>query len=48
MAAYRAALSEIYPDKTIRCVLLWTDGPFITELPPTLLDAAWKRETNDE
>ena len=48
MAAYRAALSEIYPDKTIRCVLLWTDGPFITELPSTLLDAAWKRETSDE
>lgn len=41
MAAYRAALSEIYADKRIRCVLLWTDGPFIMELPDTMLDAAW-------
>ncbi|MBT4738765.1 MAG: double-strand break repair helicase AddA, partial [Rhodospirillaceae bacterium] len=41
MAAYRAALAEIYPDRTIRCVLLWTDGPFITELPEAMLDAVW-------
>lgn len=41
MAAYRAALSEIYGDKRIRCVLLWTDGPFIMELPDSMLDHAW-------
>lgn len=44
MAAYRAALTEIYPDKAIRCILLWTDGPFITELPKSLLDKAWTRD----
>ncbi|MEQ8735919.1 MAG: double-strand break repair helicase AddA [Rhodospirillaceae bacterium] len=48
MAAYRAALSEIYPSKTIRCVLLWTDGPFITELPEAMLDAAWSAESDND
>ncbi|NKB43456.1 MAG: double-strand break repair helicase AddA [Alphaproteobacteria bacterium] len=48
MAAYRAALTEIYPDRTIRCILLWTDGPFITELPGTMLDAAWDRDAEDD
>ena len=38
MAAYRAALSAIYPEKPIRCVLLWTDGPRLMELSPGLLD----------
>ncbi len=39
MAAYRAALRAVYPGKDVRCALLWTDGPFIMELPPDLLDA---------
>lgn len=26
MAAYRAVLSQIYPDREVRCALLWTDG----------------------
>ncbi len=38
MAAYRAALTRIYPGKQVRCVLLWTDGPFTMELPDGLLD----------
>ncbi|MFV3074772.1 double-strand break repair helicase AddA [Niveispirillum fermenti] len=38
MAAYRAALSRIYPGRAVRCVLLWTDGPFAMELPDGLLD----------
>ncbi|MBJ7417179.1 MAG: double-strand break repair helicase AddA [Niveispirillum sp.] len=38
MAAYRAALSRIYPGKDVRCVLLWTDGPFMMELPGDLMD----------
>ncbi|MCB2106263.1 MAG: double-strand break repair helicase AddA [Rhodobacteraceae bacterium] len=46
MAAYRAALKEIYPAKAIRCVLLWTHGdtdgkPFIIELPADALDHAF-------
>ncbi|MBX7198939.1 MAG: double-strand break repair helicase AddA [Rhodospirillaceae bacterium] len=40
MAVYRAALAQIYPGHRVRCVLLWTDGPFILELPPAQLDAA--------
>ena len=40
MAVYRAALAAIYPRHTIRCVLLWTTGPFILELTSTQLDLA--------
>lgn len=40
MAVYRAALAQIYPRHRVRCVLLWTDGPFILELPAAQLDAA--------
>jgi len=38
MAAYRAALERIYPDRPVRCVLLWTDGPFTMELSHAALD----------
>jgi ATP-dependent helicase/nuclease subunit A len=27
LAAYRAAVEAVYPGKTVRCALLWTDGP---------------------
>jgi ATP-dependent helicase/nuclease subunit A len=37
MAVYAAALAAIYPTHRIRAVLLWTDGPFIVELPPERL-----------
>lgn len=33
MAAYRAVIHKIYPDRTVRCALLWTDGPRLMELP---------------
>ncbi len=33
MDAYRAALRAIYPDKAVRCVLLWTDTPALMEVP---------------
>ena len=36
MAAYRVLLSDIYPDRVIRCALLWTDGPNLMELPADL------------
>jgi len=39
MAAYREALKAVYPGRSVRCVLLWTDGPFAMELPAELLDA---------
>jgi len=38
MACYRAALSKIYPEKPIECVLLWTDGPRLMPLPAEWLD----------
>ena len=38
MAAYRAALGKIYPSRSIRCALLWTEGPRLMELPEALLD----------
>ncbi len=38
MAAYRAALRVIYPDRRVACVLGWTDGPVLMPLPDDLLD----------
>jgi ATP-dependent helicase/nuclease subunit A len=38
MAAYRAVLRAIYPDRPVRCVLIWTAGPSVTHLPDALLD----------
>jgi ATP-dependent helicase/nuclease subunit A len=37
MALYRALLEKIYPDKEIRCVLLWTDGPHVMTLDDDIL-----------
>ena len=38
MAAYRAALGGIYAKAEICCVLLWTDGPRLMQIPTELLD----------
>jgi ATP-dependent helicase/nuclease subunit A len=38
MAAYRSALRAVYPDRAVRCLLLWTDGPRPMPLPDDLLD----------
>jgi ATP-dependent helicase/nuclease subunit A len=40
LALYRAVLSRLYPDKTIRAVLIWTDVPDLMELSAASLDAA--------
>lgn len=32
MAAYRAALEQIYPGRTVNCLLVWTDGPSVMPL----------------
>ncbi|MFN3231422.1 MAG: double-strand break repair helicase AddA [Alphaproteobacteria bacterium] len=40
MAAYRALIEQVYPGRTVRCALLWTDGPTLMELPPEMLDGA--------
>ena len=38
MAAYRNALREIYPDRPVRAVLLWTLGPRLMTLSDAILD----------
>ena len=37
MAAYRALLAEIYPERRIDCFLLWTEGPGLMQLSPAQL-----------
>ncbi len=38
MAAYRAMIRDIYPDREVRCALLWTDGPDLMILDEERLD----------
>ncbi|WP_296996229.1 3'-5' exonuclease, partial [Thalassospira sp. UBA848] len=37
MSIYRAALAQMYPGKTVRCFILWTNGPWMVELPEHIL-----------
>ena len=37
LAAYQAALARIYPDRQIRCALLWTEGPRLMPISPEIL-----------
>ncbi len=39
LAAYRAVLARLYPDRPVRCALVWTEGAAAVELPAELLDA---------
>ncbi|MEM7779942.1 MAG: double-strand break repair helicase AddA [Pseudomonadota bacterium] len=39
MAAYHAALSVIYPDKNVRCAVLYTHQPTLFEIPAVTLEA---------
>ncbi|MBU6235090.1 MAG: double-strand break repair helicase AddA [Alphaproteobacteria bacterium] len=36
MRTYRAVLSKIWPEHTIRCALLWTDGPDLMDITGVL------------
>lgn len=38
MAAYRAILQQIWPEKRVTCVLLWTDGSRSMTIPDAILD----------
>ena len=40
LAAYRAALGGIYPGRTIRAALLWTNTASLMEVPGHMLDSA--------
>lgn len=42
LAIYRAVLARVFPDRAIRCALVWTDGARIMEIPDALLDGAIK------
>jgi len=33
MDAYRALVGAIWPGRTVRCFLLWTDGPVLMDMP---------------
>jgi ATP-dependent helicase/nuclease subunit A len=37
LASYRAALARIYPEREIRCALLWTEGPRLMPISPQRL-----------
>ncbi len=41
LAIYRELLAPLYPAKPIRCLLIYTAGPFSFEIPAERLDAAW-------
>ncbi len=43
MALYRALLAPLWPDKHLRCLLIWTAGAKIAELSAAQLDAALAR-----
>ncbi|MGO9360945.1 MAG: double-strand break repair helicase AddA [Xanthobacteraceae bacterium] len=45
LALYRQVLRQIYPDRTVRAALLWTEAPEIMELPAPMLDAELARIT---
>jgi ATP-dependent helicase/nuclease subunit A len=38
LALYRAVLAQLYPDKSIRAVLLWTEVPVLMEIPAAVLE----------
>jgi len=40
LAAYRAVLQKLYPNRPIRAALIWTEGPDLMELSADLLDRA--------
>ncbi|RWR11467.1 double-strand break repair helicase AddA [Paenirhodobacter populi] len=40
LAAYRAALRQIYPGRAVDCALVWTATGTITQLPDAQMDAA--------
>ncbi len=46
LALYRAVLGRIYPGRTVRAALVWTEGPALMEFSGLLLDAAMERVTS--
>jgi ATP-dependent helicase/nuclease subunit A len=46
LAAYRAVLRAIYPDRVVRASLVWTETPALMEIPAARLDRAWQLLTS--
>jgi ATP-dependent helicase/nuclease subunit A len=40
LAEYRLALAQLFPGRTLKAALLWTDGPHLMEISSTSLDRA--------
>ena len=40
LALYRAVLAPLWPNKALRMLLIWTQGPLVVSIPPESLDAA--------
>ena len=46
LALYRAVLAKLYPDKSVRAALIWTEVPDLMELSAEALDAALAEVTS--
>ena len=46
LALYRAVLAQLYPGKTVRAALIWTDVPDLMEVSAAALDAELARVTS--
>ncbi len=45
LAVYRALMATLAPGREVRCLLVYTSGPAVLEIPPALLAAALARIT---
>ena len=43
LALYRALVAPLFPGRRVRCILVWTTGPTLSEIAPEALDAALAR-----
>jgi ATP-dependent helicase/nuclease subunit A len=46
LALYRAVLRKIYPTRTVRAALIWTETPDLMELSQDVLDTALAHVTS--
>jgi ATP-dependent helicase/nuclease subunit A len=44
LALYRSVLAKLYPDKSVRAALVFTNGPILMEIPGASMDAALSAE----
>ncbi|MCW5681502.1 MAG: double-strand break repair helicase AddA [Xanthobacteraceae bacterium] len=43
LAAYREAMRAAFPGRAVRCILIYTGGPRVIEVPESALDSAWAK-----